>query len=60
MGETGGKLSVANLFRPPGGCAVEGTRRRRARSGVPFFCFLFLGKQKEEGVWRDATRRCWG
>jgi hypothetical protein len=46
-GVSGGKLSAANLFRPPGGCAVEGTRRRRARSGVPFFCLLYLGKQKE-------------
>jgi hypothetical protein len=57
-GATGGKLSAANLFRPPGGRAVKGTRRRRARSGVPFFCFLFLGKQKEEGAGRGATRRC--
>ena len=40
-GETGGGLSAANLLRPPGGCGMQGIRRRRARKGARFSAYSF-------------------
>ncbi len=46
------------VWQPGSSCRSAGNLPPgRQDSWVPFFCFVFLGKQKDEGAWRGETLR---